>query len=119
VSNEVAKFLASMAPVAMALGGEVVTPANQTASDIPLVWDGEVVGALRTPPLHGAIDRLVEGVVAEIGADFTSLSREDKQRVVRLLDERGAFTMRRAVDQVADALGVSRITIYNYLNMPR
>jgi HTH domain len=119
VSNEVAKFLASMVPVASALGGEVVTTANQTASDIPLVWDGEVVGALRTPPLHGAIDRLVEGVVAEIGADFTSLSREEKQRVVRLLDERGAFTMRRAVDQVADALGVSRITIYNYLNMPR
>ena len=44
------------------------------------------------------------------------LGREDKQRAVRLLDERGAFTLRRAVEQVADAMGVSRITVYNYLN---
>ena len=41
---------------------------------------------------------------------------EDKQRAVRLLDERGAFTLRKAVEDVADALGVSRFTVYNYLN---
>ncbi|HAZ33053.1 MAG TPA: transcriptional regulator, partial [Acidimicrobiaceae bacterium] len=45
-----------------------------------------------------------------------NMSREDKQRAVRLLDERGAFTLRRAVEDLADAMGVSRITVYNYLN---
>ncbi len=119
MTTDVEKFLAALAPVCAALGAVVVSPSQRSAGDIPLVWDGAVVGAFRAPPLHGAIERLVEGVVTEIGADFTGLSREDKQRVVRMLDERGAFTMRRAVDQVADALGVSRITIYNYLNMPR
>lgn len=119
MTTDVEKFIAALQPVVVALGAVIVMPSDQVASDVPLEWDGTVVAALRIPPLHGAIDRLVEGVVAEIGADFTALSREDKQRVVRMLDERGAFTMRRAVDQVADALGVSRITIYNYLNMPR
>jgi predicted transcriptional regulator YheO len=33
-----------------------------------------------------------------------------------MLDQRGAFTLRRAVEDVADATGVSRITVYNYLN---
>ena len=33
-----------------------------------------------------------------------------------MLDQRGAFTLRRAVEDVADALAVSRITVYNYLN---
>ena len=33
-----------------------------------------------------------------------------------MLDERGAFTLRKAVEDVADALGVSRFTVYNYLN---
>jgi hypothetical protein len=117
--DDAEKFLAALGPVCAALGAVIVTPAERATGDIPLEWDGVIVGAFRAPPLHGAIDRLVEGVVAEIGADFADLSREDKQRVVRLLDERGAFTMRRAVDQVADALGVSRITIYNYLNMHR
>ena len=35
---------------------------------------------------------------------------------MRLLDERGAFVLRRAVDDIADRMRVSRITIYNYLN---
>ena len=33
-----------------------------------------------------------------------------------MLDQRGAFTLRRAVEDVADEMGVSRITVYNYLN---
>ena len=68
------------------------------------------------PPLHGALDRLIDAVEAELGGRLPELGREDKQRAVRLLDERGAFTLRRAVEQVADAMGVSRITVYNYLN---
>ena len=38
------------------------------------------------------------------------------QAAVRRLDARGAFQLRRAVEEVADALGVSRFTVYNYLN---
>jgi predicted transcriptional regulator YheO len=66
--------------------------------------------------LHGALDRLIEGVEREFGTRLPQLSREEKQRAIRLLDERGAFTLRRAVEDVADAMGVSRITVYNYLN---
>jgi predicted transcriptional regulator YheO len=58
-------------------------------------------------------------VEVELGGQLPDLSREDKQRAVRLLDERGAFLLRRSVDEVADALGVSRITVYNYLNAVR
>jgi uncharacterized protein YqgV (UPF0045/DUF77 family) len=68
------------------------------------------------PSLHGALDRLIESVERELGAKLPQLNREDKQRAVRLLDEAGAFTLRRSVEDVADALGVSRITVYNYLN---
>ncbi len=59
---------------------------------------------------------MVEAVETELGGRLPDLSREEKQRAVRMLDERGAFTLRRAVEQVADAMGVSRITVYNYLN---
>ena len=70
----------------------------------------------RRPSLHGALDRLIESVERELGAKLPHLTREQKQRAVRLLDEAGAFTWRRSVEDVADALGVSRITVYNYLN---
>ena len=35
---------------------------------------------------------------------------------MRLLHERGAFVLRKAVDDIADRMHVSRITVYNYLN---
>jgi predicted transcriptional regulator YheO len=47
---------------------------------------------------------------------LTELSREKKQAAIRILDERGAFLLRKSIEDVADAMGVSRITIYNYLN---
>ena len=66
--------------------------------------------------LHGALERLIDAVETELGDSLPMLSQEGKQRAIRLLDERGAFILRRAVEDVADAMGVSRITVYNYLN---
>lgn len=109
-------LLVAVRPVLDALGATLVTASDRDPADIPLVWEGEVVAAVRLPPLHGALDRLIESVEHELGGRLPSLSREDKQRAVRLLDERGAFILRRAVEDVADAMGVSRITVYNYLN---
>lgn len=109
-------LLRAVKPVVEAVGATLVPASDQEPSDVPLIWDGEVVGAVRMPPLHGALDRLIDTVETELGGPLPALSREDKQRAVRLLDERGAFILRRAVEDVADAMGVSRITIYNYLN---
>jgi HTH domain len=109
-------LLTAVQPVVEAVGATLVAADDREASDVPLVWDGEVVGAVRMPPLHGALDRLIDAVEAELGGRLPTLSREGKQRAVRMLDQRGAFILRRSVEDVADALGVSRITVYNYLN---
>jgi hypothetical protein len=109
-----------VAPLVHAVGGELVDdPGRIETGDIPLVWDGRTIGAFRRPPLHGALDRLIEQVEGELGGTLPELSREDKQEAVRRLDDRGAFLLRRSVEDVADALGVSRITVYNYLNAIR
>ena len=109
-------LIRSVKPVVDALGASFVSLDDMEASDVPLVWEGRTIAAVRMPPLHGALDRLIDAVEAELGGRLPLLSREDKQRAVRLLDERGAFILRRAVEDVADAMGVSRITVYNYLN---
>jgi hypothetical protein len=109
-------LLVSLRPLLKALGATVVDPREMSKSDLPLVWDGATVAAVRLPVLHGALDRLIESVERELGGRLPELSRADKQRAIRLLDERGAFILRRAVEDVADAMGVSRITVYNYLN---
>jgi hypothetical protein len=112
-------LLRALEPVAKAVGAQVVPAAAVEPADIPLEWDGAIVGGFRLPQLHGALDRLIAGVERELGGRLADLSREDKQRAVRMLEDRGAFMLRRSVDDVADAMGVSRITVYNYLNAMR
>lgn len=70
------------------------------------------------PPveLNSALSRLIADVERELGAKLGDLERPDKQRAVRLLRERGAFGLRKSVSAVAEALGVTRFTVYNYLN---
>jgi len=82
----------------------------------PAAWEGVVIGGVRLPALHGVLNQIIESVERELGSSLKDLSRNDKQTAIRLLDERGAFILRRAVEDVADAMGVSRITVYNYLN---
>jgi predicted transcriptional regulator YheO len=108
-----------MEPIAQALFARIVSVADALPADIPLVWEGETLAMLRMPQLTGALDRMIDQVEAELGGKLETLSREDKQRAVKMLDDRGAFALRRSVEDVADSFGVSRITIYNYLNAIR
>jgi predicted transcriptional regulator YheO len=43
------------------------------------------------------------------------MSRDEKMEVVKRLEERGAFLVKRSAEQVADALDLSRYTIFSYL----
>lgn len=66
-----------------------------------------------------ALEELITAAEASVGRAIEEMSRAEKQRVVRFLDERGAFAVRRSVETVAEALGVSRFTVYNYLESSR
>jgi len=43
------------------------------------------------------------------------MQKEDKLRVVKIADKKGAFLIKEAITQVAKEINVSRFTIYNYL----
>ncbi|WP_447006976.1 aminotransferase class V-fold PLP-dependent enzyme [Saccharothrix isguenensis] len=68
----------------------------------------------------GALRRLlVERAVASVGVPVELMKKSHRTRVVRLLDDAGLFLIKDSVDYLADALGVTRFTIYNYLNETR
>ena len=81
-------------PIIEALGATLVPAEEREKGDLPLRWEGELVAAVRPAALHGALDRLIEAVEREMGAPLPTLSREDKQKAIRLLDDRGAFILR-------------------------
>jgi hypothetical protein len=111
-------LLDAVRPIAEAIDATVVPRSRLRDGDIELRWEGRVVGGLRLPEGGGGLEVHVAAVELEIGASLGDLSREDKQRAVKLLSERGAFRLRKSVEDVAALLGVSRFTVYNYLNRP-
>ncbi|WP_405586162.1 transcriptional regulator [Streptomyces sp. NBC_01092] len=58
--------------------------------------------------------RTVEALSAQRGGTPRSLSREGKKALVRQLHQDGYFDSRDAAQAIADLLGVSRATVYNY-----
>jgi hypothetical protein len=69
--------------------------------------------------LDDALDHLISQAEVQIGRPLPEMTRADKQQLVGYLDDRGAFALRKAVERVAEILGVSRFTVYNYLDSAR
>lgn len=109
-------FAAAVKPLVDAMGGEVVSPQEARGDDVVLSWEGEEVLAVRLPHLSDSLDHLLLDLERRHGKPLRDLDRKTKQSVVRILEARGAFTVRHGVETVATALGVSRFTVYNYLN---
>lgn len=109
-------FVAAVKPLVDAMGGEMVRPRDAEGDDVVLAWEGEDVVAVRLPHLSDSLDHILVELERRHGVPLAELDRKTKQSVVRILEARGAFSVRHGVETVATALGVSRFTVYNYLN---
>ena len=109
-SEAVAEAVGDLVRAALENGADRVSVQAVTPAADPAIHVGD---------LRDALDHMIEQVEADAGMRLAEMTREEKQAAVRLLDEQGAFQLRKAIEAVADAMGVSRITIYNYLNAIR
>ena len=106
---------AAVKPLVDAMGAEIVPPDQARDDDVVLSWEGVPALAVRLPHLADSLDHILLDLQRKHGP-LAELGRKEKQTVVRILEERGAFSVRHGVETVASALGVSRFTVYNYLN---
>ncbi|MFF7212972.1 transcriptional regulator [Streptomyces sp. NPDC008238] len=93
-----------LSPVTLALSNLVATDVEHREHPLENLRDRNVRELRRT----------VEALAAERGATPRSLSRDDKRALVRQLQGEGYFEGRDAAQTIADLLGVSRATVYNY-----
>lgn len=75
----------------------------------------ELVG----PDISSVLDDMVEDAIAHVGKPVPSLTKPERIEILRQLEARGAFRIKRAADLVSARLGVSRVTIYGYLDEVR
>lgn len=62
------------------------------------------------------LETLIRNAIASTGKDIADLTREEKVRIVAYLEDKGAFLIRYSVERVAELLGMTKYTIYNYLD---
>ncbi len=109
-------LVSAVKPLVDAMGAELLGPDRAEQDDVVLAWEGRDVIAVRLPQLSDSLDHILAAMERRHGMPLADLDRKAKQSVVRTLEARGAFSVRHGVETVAGALGVSRFTVYNYLN---
>ncbi|GAA2338053.1 helix-turn-helix domain-containing protein [Streptomyces caniferus] len=109
-------FVQAVKPLIDAMGGQMIAPDQAQGDDVVLTWEGRDRVAVRLPHLSDSLDHILAELQRRHGMPLAELDRKTKQSVVRILESRGAFSVRHGVETVAGALGVSRFTVYNYLN---
>ena len=123
LSPEGQEFVEALRPVLRTLGLQFAEVGEVGPHDVPIDWRGERIGAVGAassdPGVQDRLAKLIAQVESEFGQPLAALDRTQKQQALRSLDRHGAFTLRNAVDVIADAFSVSRATLYNYLRSNR
>lgn len=72
-------------------------------------------GEIFAGDIRDVVSGMITKTLGEMGKTPAAMSREEKMEVVKRLEARGAFLVKRSAEQVADALDLSRYTIFAYL----
>lgn len=72
---------------------------------------------------YSTVQEVIANLVSQVLNGFNKapslLETEEKIECVRLLEQKGTFLIKGSIEYVAGALGVSRFTVYNYLQKIR
>ncbi len=86
-------------------------------------WLQEALGSTSTTiderfehSVDEVLENLIQNAISSIGKKTADMTRDDKVAIVAYLEAKGAFLIRYSVERVADLLGMTKYTIYNYLD---
>lgn len=71
--------------------------------------------AISSTSSDNLLNDIFEESLAVIGKPVALMNKEDRVKIVRILDEKGAFVFQKGIQTIAEKLNISRYTIYNYL----
>ena len=66
--------------------------------------------------INNVLEELIQQSVALVGKPATLMNKEDKIKAIRFLNENGAFLVTRSGEKVAKYFGISKYTLYSYLD---
>ena len=63
------------------------------------------------------LDDLIAQSVALVGKPVALMTKDDKVRAIRFLNDSGAFLVTKSGDKVAKYFGISKYTLYSYIDI--
>lgn len=63
------------------------------------------------------VDSLIDRIIAD--RKKRELTKQDNLELIKFMDDKGIFLVKGAIDKVAACLGLSKVTIYGYLDIVR
>ena len=66
--------------------------------------------------VNDLLEDLIEQSVALVGKPVALMNKDDKVRAIRFLSQHGAFLITKSGDKVAKYFGISKYTLYSYID---
>ena len=87
-----------------------------------LVSTGEAAGQSPEPesiPLNvnDLLDELISQSIKLVGKPVAMMTKDDKVKAIQFLSQNGAFLITKSGDKVAKYFGISKYTLYSYIDM--
>lgn len=66
--------------------------------------------------VNNVLDELVEQSVALVGKPVALMNKDDKVKAIQFLNQNGAFLVTKSGDKIAKYFGISKYTLYSYID---
>ncbi len=67
--------------------------------------------------VEGLLDELIEQADALVGVPVPAMTKEDKVKALSFLNDKGAFLITKAGDKITRHYGISKYTLYSYVDI--
>lgn len=71
----------------------------------------------KSPNVNDLLDHLIEESVALVGKPVALMNKDDKVTAIQFLNDAGAFLITKSGDKVASYFGISKYTLYSYIDV--
>ncbi len=91
--------------------------ADYTLKSLIVTKDDEEEPEKITKGVNGLLSELIEESVKLVNKPVAQMNREDKIKAIKFLQDKGAFLITKSGDKVSKYFGISKFTLYNYIDV--
>jgi len=90
--------------------------ADKTIRSLISNGEGEKEEEFFVNDVNQLLDALLQKAMEEVGKPVSYMTRDDRIRVVKYLDQKGAFLITKSGNRICQFLDISKFTLYSYLD---